>query len=200
MRQTSAEADREQRFPLFGGRPCLNLIATLGRRHAQPVERLPDSEAFVAWLVAAQLLPHNSTIPVTERRLRAVRELREVAYRLVRATMAGRALGSADISRLNKAAARPDLAPQLRGGAGKKGYRVLRWGDQDPVDATLATVARDVVLLLSGPRTSRIKECEHPDCSLLFFDDSQSGKRRWCSMDRCGNLMKIAAYRQRSRH
>jgi predicted RNA-binding Zn ribbon-like protein len=199
MRQTSDEANPEQRFPMFGGRPCLNLIATLGRRHAQPVERLPDSEALAAWLVAMRLLPPDSAVPVTARQLRAVRELREVAHRLVRATMAGQVLRSADVARLNKVAARPDLAPQLRGGADEQCHHVVRWGEQDPVDATLATLARDVVLLLSDPRTSRIKQCEHPDCSLLFFDDSQSGKRRWCSMDRCGNLMKIAGYRQRPR-
>jgi predicted RNA-binding Zn ribbon-like protein len=73
------------------------------------------------------------------------------------------------------------------------------WGAHHPVDAALATLARDVVDLLNGSRTPRIKECEHPDCSLLFFDDSQSGRRRWCSMERCGNLVKIAGYRQRAR-
>ncbi|MFF1909458.1 CGNR zinc finger domain-containing protein [Kitasatospora sp. NPDC058218] len=37
-----------------------------------------------------------------------------------------------------------------------------------------------------------------PDCSLLFLDDSQARRRRWCSMDRCGNLAKIAGYRARA--
>jgi predicted RNA-binding Zn ribbon-like protein len=68
-----------------------------------------------------------------------------------------------------------------------------------PFDAALSTVARDAIDLLTGPRADRVKECEHPDCSLLFLDDSQSGNRRWCSMERCGNLAKISGYRTRRR-
>jgi predicted RNA-binding Zn ribbon-like protein len=46
----------------------------------------------------------------------------------------------------------------------------LTRGEHDPVGAALATLARDAVGLLIGPRTSRIKECEHSDCSLLVLD------------------------------
>jgi predicted RNA-binding Zn ribbon-like protein len=60
-------------------------------------------------------------------------------------------------------------------------------------------VARDAVLLVGGPLLARVKECENPECSLLFLDDSQARRRRWCSMDRCGNLAKVAGYRSRSR-
>jgi predicted RNA-binding Zn ribbon-like protein len=60
-------------------------------------------------------------------------------------------------------------------------------------------VARDGVLLVGSPLLERVKECENPECSLLFLDDSQARRRRWCSMDRCGNLAKIAGYRSRSR-
>jgi hypothetical protein len=34
-------------------------------------------------------------------------------------------------------------------------------------------------------------------CSLLFVDTSRSGRRRWCSMERCGNRAKVAAHRRR---
>ncbi|WP_312639773.1 CGNR zinc finger domain-containing protein [Streptomyces sp. RLA2-12] len=60
-------------------------------------------------------------------------------------------------------------------------------------------MARDAVLLVGGPLLARVKECENPECSLLFLDDSQARRRRWCSMDRCGNLAKVAGYRSRSR-
>jgi predicted RNA-binding Zn ribbon-like protein len=60
-------------------------------------------------------------------------------------------------------------------------------------------VARDAVALVRGPLLERVKKCENPDCSLLFLDDSQARRRRWCSMERCGNLAKVAGYRSRSR-
>jgi len=104
--------------------------------------------------------------------------------------MAGAEPDPADVSRVNAVAAQPDLAPQL--GA-------ARWTARGPARAALATVARDAVLLVRGPLLERVKECENPGCSLLFLDDSQARRRRWCSMDRCGNLAKVAGYRSRSR-
>lgn len=65
--------------------------------------------------------------------------------------------------------------------------------------AALATVARDAVTLVGSPLVGRVKECQNPECSLLFLDDSQARRRRWCSMDRCGNLAKVAGYRSRGR-
>jgi predicted RNA-binding Zn ribbon-like protein len=31
----------------------------------------------------------------------------------------------------------------------------------------------------------------------MFIDRSRPGRRRWCSMERCGNRDKTARYRQR---
>ncbi|MEV8536666.1 CGNR zinc finger domain-containing protein [Streptomyces sp. NPDC051211] len=105
--------------------------------------------------------------------------------------MAGREPAPADLAELNAAAARPDLAPQLTAEG------AVHWHAERAVPAALATVARDAVLLAGGPLLSRVKECERPECSLLFLDDSQARRRRWCAMERCGNLAKIAAYRSR---
>jgi predicted RNA-binding Zn ribbon-like protein len=195
MTQIGEAIGQSETFPLFGGRSSLNLVATLGRRHSAPVERIPDEEALAEWLVLAGLLAADvAAEPIEEGQVRDARELREVVYRLVRAIMAGQALDDGDIALINDVAAGPDLAPQLRGDAsGAVGII------GSPVDAALSTVARDAINLLTGPRTSRIKECSNPDCSLLFFDDSQSGNRRWCSMDRCGNLAKIGGYRKRTK-
>lgn len=181
-------------FPLIGGRACLNLVATLGHRHATPVERLPDPPALARWLVEAGLLPVPP--PVTVDQLRAVHELREAIHRSIRHATANRPGAHDDIALLNEVAARPDLAPQLV--QHPSGPR-LRPVASEPTDAALSALARDAVLLLAGPHLTRIKVCEHPDCSLLFLDDTQAGRRRWCSMSRCGNLVKINRYRtQRS--
>ncbi|HEX3779519.1 MAG TPA: ABATE domain-containing protein [Pseudonocardiaceae bacterium] len=192
----AGQAESEADFRLIGGRYCLDLIATLGKRHAAVIERIPDDATLLAWFVAAGVLPlAASAVPVEAGQLAAVRELREVTNRLVRARMTGAALDAADVGALNDIACRADLAPQLT----VAGDGELSWGGRHPVDAAMATIARDAVRLLSGPRTERIRECARPDCSLLFFDESQPGRRRWCSMDRCGNLTKIAGYRQRTR-
>jgi predicted RNA-binding Zn ribbon-like protein len=51
------------------------------------------------------------------------------------------------------------------------------------------------LLVETGP--SRIRKCE--SCVVHFFDTSKKGARRWCSMNICGNKLKVAAYQQRKR-
>jgi predicted RNA-binding Zn ribbon-like protein len=51
--------------------------------------------------------------------------------------------------------------------------------------------------LLSVTERSRIRKCE--SCVVHFFDTSKKGSRRWCSMNLCGNKLKVAAYQRRKR-
>ncbi|MFE3031864.1 CGNR zinc finger domain-containing protein [Streptomyces canus] len=190
MTGSPAPADPALAFPFIGGRPCLDFAATLGKRHTTPLERLPDTAALARWFTEAELTTDEGQVRVSARDLTEARLLREALYSLVRAAMAGREPDPSDVARVNAAAAQPDLAPQLG---------PARWSARSPARAALATVARDAVLLVRGPLLERVKECENPNCSLLFLDDSQARRRRWCSMDRCGNLAKIAGYRSRSR-
>ena len=195
----SPAADPMLAFPFIGGRPCLDFVATLGRRHATPLERLPDPDALARWIGEAGLSASAGDQPVrvTARDLTQARTLREALYRLVRAAMDGTTPDPADVARVNEEAARPDLAPQLADSADPP--PPLHWKADRAAPAALATVARDAVLLVSSPLLTRVKKCENPECSLLFLDDSQARRRRWCSMDRCGNLAKVAGYRSRSR-
>ena len=201
-------ADPAMTFPFIGGRPCLDFVATLGKRHGTPVERLPDTAALARWITEAGLTAGPEAPTAATADLAHARELREALYRLVRGGMDGRRPDPADVVRVNEAAARPDLIPQLAvsedegegdldSDAGPLPAPV--WQARHPAPAALATVARDAVLLVSGPLLARVKECENPACSLLFLDDSQARRRRWCSMERCGNLAKIAGYRSRTR-
>ncbi|MFJ4781825.1 CGNR zinc finger domain-containing protein [Streptomyces sp. NPDC088794] len=185
-----APTDPALTFPFIGGRPCLDFVATLGKRHATPLERIPDTAALSRWFTEAELAAGDEAVRVTARDLADARVLREAIHRVLRAAMDGGRPDATDVQRVNDVAARPDLAPQLG---------PVHWTARHPARAALATVARDAVLLVGGPLLERVKKCENPDCSLLFLDDSQARRRRWCSMERCGNLAKVAGYRSRSR-
>ncbi|GAA4370112.1 CGNR zinc finger domain-containing protein [Agromyces bauzanensis] len=182
------------RFRLDGARVCLNLVATLGKRHAEPIERIPDAESGTAWLAAAGVLPTGAMDSMTNGQLDRLRRLREAVNELVRAAMASRPLPADALSAVNAAAMRPDLAPILR----QPGLGAVAW-QGSAVDAAISTIARDAVELLAHGRIDRIRECEGPDCSLLFYDDSQAGRRRWCSMNVCGAQSKVRNYRSRRR-
>jgi predicted RNA-binding Zn ribbon-like protein len=192
MGTAADQVGRDPAFVLVGGHPSLNLVATLGRRHAAPVERIPDAAALGRWFVAAGLF--TTAPPVNEALLVQARQLREAITSLARWVMSGSPVGGEALAILNTHATRPDLPPQL---GVEDGRPVVTTPPGADVPSALAAIARDAVRLLGGPQASRIKECEHPDCSLLFVDETQSGRRRWCSMERCGNLVKTAGYRAR---
>lgn len=92
---------------------------------------------------------------------------------------------------LNELAARRCLVPRLLPGATRT------WVGVEGVASLLSSVAQDAIYVLGGPPATRLKRCEGSRCSLVFVDTSRSGRRRWCSMDRCGNRAKVAAHRRR---
>jgi predicted RNA-binding Zn ribbon-like protein len=97
----------------------------------------------------------------------------------------------ADREVLNELATAPSLVPRLDPGA------IRTWVGDAGVGSLLSTVARDAIDVFGGPRAGRLKRCEGQRCALLFVDTSRSGRRRWCSMERCGNRAKVAAHRRR---
>jgi predicted RNA-binding Zn ribbon-like protein len=181
----------ELEFHFKSGRLCLDFAATVGERWRRSFERLRDPSDLGRWMVEAGLLEREPQ--VTAPQLAAARRLREAIYRTARLAGSGTP-DTGDLELINDAAARPPLAPRL----GSDGRR-LAWLASEPVEAALATIARDAIDLVSGPLAARVRECARPDCALLFVDTSRPGRRRWCSMAACGNRTKTAAYRRRKR-
>jgi len=66
-----------------------------------------------------------------------------------------------------------------------------------PLSSTdlLGLLAYITAQMLSSTDSKRLKNCAHADCILVFKDISKSGRRRWCSMETCGNRSKVAAFR-----
>ena len=65
--------------------------------------------------------------------------------------------------------------------------------------ALLAPVLWSAGDLLAGARLDRVRRCANPECGWLFLDDSRVGKRRWCSMQSCGNRAKAKRHYHKSR-
>jgi len=65
-----------------------------------------------------------------------------------------------------------------------------------PLQAALSAIARAAIELIVD-RATDIRICEANACGNVFLDDSRAGRRRWCSMTRCGNRAKAQAFRKR---
>jgi predicted RNA-binding Zn ribbon-like protein len=178
----------ELRFLFIAGRPCLDLAATVGERWRRSFERLRTPEDLGRWLVGSGMAAEAPAVDQAE--LEAARALRDAIYRA--AKLAGRGtLDPDDVAQINLWATAPVPVPQL-----DADRRVSRVSER-VVPAALASIARDAIDLLSGPLATRVRECAAEDCALLFVDASRPGRRRWCSMDGCGNRAKTTSYRRR---
>jgi len=180
-------------FRFDAGRLCLNFAATVRHRGSRPRDLLPDPGALALWLRDAGLVA-DPPVPTGEEHRLAL-ALRESIHASVRAFAAREKMETADIARMNEAAAQPLAAPQLSGSP-----PCLSWKADSPILSALASIARDAVMLVAAADRRRVKICRHRDCRMLFLDASPRNSRRWCAMSICGNREKVAAHRRRLRN
>lgn len=118
--------------------------------------------------------------------------LRQAIARSATAISRGDRPSADDVDVVNLFAATPDIPPSLAGGRRQAGRARAR------ASQALSVMAREVIQLFSPDRADRIRECFADDCQRVFYDESRSNNRRWCSMQRCGNRAKVRAHRARS--
>jgi predicted RNA-binding Zn ribbon-like protein len=63
--------------------------------------------------------------------------------------------------------------------------------------AVAARVADDFADFLAAFEPGRLRHCDNPACTMVFYDRGKNNRRRWCSMAVCGNRHKVASYRAR---
>jgi predicted RNA-binding Zn ribbon-like protein len=128
-----------------------------------------------------------------DRDLKDARALRGVIARMAVAASLERPLLREDVDLLNAFAATADIPPALGGGSRRAGRAKAHVGQ------ALSAMARESVWLFDAANEERIRECAASDCHLIFYDESRSNNRRWCSMQRCGNRAKVRSHRERAR-
>ncbi len=65
------------------------------------------------------------------------------------------------------------------------------------VSGLLALLSYDAMEMITTDALERVKKCENPTCLAYFIN--HSGKRKWCSMETCGNRRKSFRHYQRYR-
>ncbi len=170
------------------GRPCLDFVHTGGVGKWTAAELIHDARDLGRWLA---FVLETDQVTARSKDLPPAIELRESLWQLAQQRVAGEPLDAAHVAVVNAAAARRSIAPQLT--LDGRGWQPIRTTGS----RALAALARDAVDLFAGPFAHRIRTCAAPDCGFLFVDSSRPGRRRWCSMQRCGNRTKVRTYRSR---
>lgn len=179
----------------LGGRPSLDFVNTLRERWRRRVETLVSPEDLGLWLVRAELVDQRPS--VSGGLLCEARELREAIDRCVTARIDGHRAPDAAVSQIDRWL--PEAVPLARLSANADGG--LTFGDRpapDPARQAVAVIALDAARMLGMPeQASRVRICASDTCSSRFYDRSPAGRRRWCSMELCGNQAKARRHRAR---
>lgn len=191
-------------LPVLGGRLCLDFVNTIDPRYGPVrIDYLPDYRSLVAWAGKMGICPESEQAMLLEEAVnqpgaaRAVhgraRELRRDLYALLRSPRAADV--RLPLRRFNtevRAAGRHVAVVEC-----ERGYE-LAWTDGGNLDRVLWRIVRSAAELMASPRElDRVRECDGRNCGWLFVDTSKAGRRRWCSMEICGNRAKAQRHRNR---
>ena len=177
-------------FAFDPGALCLALAATGGEGDLNVYETLHAPSDLAAWIRSVLGAGPSRVDSAT---LAQARRLRAAIWQLAEAAADGRPVPPRAAAAVNRTAGGQPPARRI----GTDG--VAAWAGPVTAAAALALVARDAVDLFGGPRRARVRRCAGERCRLIFADESRSGRRRWCSMQRCGNRAKVRAFRDRTK-
>jgi predicted RNA-binding Zn ribbon-like protein len=171
------------------GNTALDFVGTLQPRRADEAKELLDTPmSLEAWFREGGIADDLKKLGPAD--LQKAISLREAIYSVVTSRMAGEDYDADALAKVNQAAKQTPVTPELSG----SGSYAKATAEQ-----ALSTLARTTIELCSGPDAELLKECGRPGCTQVYLDRSRGGRREWCGMDPCGNIMKAAAYRARKR-
>jgi predicted RNA-binding Zn ribbon-like protein len=203
MSQSAAE-----NVKLVGGKRCIDFVNTASNRHGDVLRsHLEDYADLITWGRHAEVI----SVEQAEQLLEEARqhedvaratfneaiELREALYGVFYAQAQNVPPPSADLETVNTALAVAMAHAQLIPTA--DGY-IWNWRkDTLALDQILWPIVRSAAELLTSGELGLVHECEGDDCGWLFVDTSKNHRRRWCSMDDCGNSAKVRKFRSKQK-
>lgn len=170
----------------------------------KPVELLTDFAALLRWFQAADvlnpqqfnhLLRTSGGTTKAHKTTESMWELRESLRKEISAWERGEALSLSTIANLNTMMAAHPVRTRLT--AHPSAYTTDLWFELREPEGLFAPLAYSAVRLFTEADPKRVRKCDQ--CVLHFHDTSKKGTRRWCSMQLCGNRLKVAAYAARRR-
>jgi predicted RNA-binding Zn ribbon-like protein len=193
-------------FLFVGNQLALDFLNTKLILENEPEELLRDAAALERWLIASGIV----SSPKNRAMMRAWRDSRQ-AQAFVQKLIAFRERLRAAILRLEAGSAptkgfMDELNALLKKYPPRTRIRTVSsyvvlgafFELQKPEDVW-APIAAAAAELLASAEPFRIRQCESETCVIHFYDTSKKGSRRWCSMNICGNRLKVAAYQRRRR-
>jgi predicted RNA-binding Zn ribbon-like protein len=196
---------KAKRFAFIGGFPCLDFLNTASLGKPAGVETLRNFDDLLDWLSEARVIGARDRRgvlrrwnrgPEAQRALARAFVLRKSLQAMSEGIRVHRAVPRSTIAAIRDALATIAGAWNLT--TAKTGFALKFRLRFDNPEHLLGPIAQSACDLLCNRDWSRLKRCANPACGLYFYDSTRNRRRRWCSIETCGNRMKVAAYRARS--
>jgi len=203
--------------PFFVGHHlALDFLNSVAAPSGAPIEWLANGSDLLAWLQRAGAIDETVVAHFRARSeglddaARQARELREWFRGFVKRHAGRGSVTNAlrELEPLNRLLARGTAYRQVGAAAKRRRqqadskHRALEWSEQrrwTSAEQLLQPIAEALGDLVCHADFRRIRACEGPTCTLMFYDKTRGHARRWCSMSVCGNRVKAAAHRERRR-
>ena len=196
----------EQQIPFLfvGNQIALDFVNTRPVINGEPTELLPDITSLLLWFRSAGILNERDagrlmgewrTSRQTLQALDDFRRFREVLRTDILRWEQGLPIRRSTIELLNGLMSEHPMLDRIGCKDGKP--EIVHWFALNQPEDLFAPIAHAAAELFSQADQSRVRKCEV--CVLHFLDTSKKGSRRWCSMQFCGNRLKVAAYTERQR-
>jgi predicted RNA-binding Zn ribbon-like protein len=202
--RTIHNSDWRDGFLFVGNQLTLDFLNTRPVQNGEPMELLPDFSALLRWFQAAKLLSARDVAKLqqgweksarAQRTLEAVRDLREKVRKEILTWEGGAAVHHSTVDELNRLMADYPMRTRLKTSGSASATEL--WFEPCQPEDFFAPLAHSTAALFANVDRSRVRKCDQ--CVLHFHDTSKKGTRRWCSMQLCGNRLKVAAYAARQR-
>lgn len=196
-------------FVFDGNLLCLDFVNTRMMAGGELVDRLTTADDLARWLRAAGVLASpDATAAVAswsradaDRVFRSAAELRSALRSALEPVASEERMKQRTARRLtdavNEILATAPMVSSLHHERGE--FRTDERVVGDDPRSVLAPVAASIRDLFADDRIGDVRQCSDPSCVIFFYDETKNHSRRWCSMERCGNRAKVAAYRRRAR-
>jgi len=172
-------------LPFLGGALWLDLLNTTPVIGGHPMDLIDDQTKLAHWQGLAGLPEQSSDVSETL-------TLRDALRPMVDRLAAGLNVPEPLVALVNRHLARTPITRQLDAAATPP-----RLVEQCDPPGLAGRAALDFARFLGDFEPGRLKHCQNPACTMVFYDRGKNNRRRWCSTSACGNRDKVANYRAR---
>ncbi|QGH32917.1 RNA-binding protein [Gracilibacillus salitolerans] len=186
------------KFPLISGNISLDLVNTEVVRHGVRHDLLTDKEHVKAWIHT--LLSENIVLTQqfdrkiddwSEQALDLLREMRAYLREHFEKVADGKEAPSEMVALLEERMKQAPFTYQLIDN------KLVPVPLGDPAQSLMSLIVMNGLQLIASGDLDHLHRCSNPECVLLFID--KRGRRKWCSMQICGNRVKVTRHHKRKK-